>query len=165
LPPARWERSAPAPSATTKAPSTPAAAAKPTPVKTTPAPPKPKPKPVVYQTLTSREWAKLVKSPDDHAGETILVYGIVTQFDAATGEDGFLADSDWRRHRDSYEYGENTVYQQETGAGTFDDVVEGDFFTAKVRVTGSYSYDTQIGGNTTVPSFEVVSVSVTGHED
>ncbi|NEA33784.1 hypothetical protein [Streptomyces sp. SID13031] len=168
--PPKDDSSAPAPVATTKAPTAPVASAQPapvktTPVKTTPVPPKPKPKPVVYQKLTSREWAKLVKSPDDHAGETILVYGVVTQFDAATGADGFLADSDWRRHSESYEYAENTVFQQEAGAGNLDDVVEGDFFTAKIKVLGSYSYETQIGGNTTVPSFEIVSVSVTGHED
>ncbi|MEV6417219.1 hypothetical protein [Kribbella sp. NPDC051718] len=166
--PPKDDSSAPAPVATTKAPSTPKASAKPTPAKpvpakTTVAPPKPEP--VVYRKLTSRQWAKLVKSPDDHVGETILVYGVVTQFDAATGEDGFRADADSRRHSESYEYPENTVFQQETGSTKLDDVVEGDFFTAKVLVLGSYSYDTQIGGNTTVPSFEVVSVSVTGHED
>jgi hypothetical protein len=133
--------------------------------KPTPAPtkitPTPKPTPVVYKKLTKREWAKIAKSPDSHVGETITVYGVVTQFDAATGQDGFRADVDSMRHADSFEYPTNTVFQQQAAGGLLDDLVQGDFFTAKVRVVGSYSYDTQIGGNTTVPSLEVVSIKVT----
>ena len=39
-------------------------------------------------------------------------------------------------------------------------LVEGDRFTAKVTVLESYSDDTQAGGNTTVPSLQVDSISV-----
>jgi hypothetical protein len=152
---------------TTTAIATPAAeesvkpSAKPTTTKPTTTKPAPPPKPVVYKKLTKREWAKIAKSPDSHVGETITVYGVVTQFDAATGQDGFRADVDSMRHADSFEYPTNTVFQQEAAGGLLDDLVQGDFFTAKVRVVGSYSYDTQIGGNTTVPSLEVVSINVT----
>lgn len=145
---------------------TPAAktSAKPTPppVVPTTTKPAPPPKPTVYKKLTKREWAKIAKSPDAHIGETIVVYGVVTQFDAATGTDGFRADVDSMRHADAFEYPTNTVFQQQTGASTLDNLVQGDYFMAKVKVTGAYSYDTQIGGNTTVPSLEVVSVTVTG---
>ena len=41
----------------------------------------------------------------------------------------------------------------------------GDLFVAEVTVTGSYTYDTQIGGSTTVPLVAVHTISVTGHED
>jgi hypothetical protein len=41
-------------------------------------------------------------------------------------------------------------------------LVEGDCFTAKVTVLGSFSYDTQSGGNTTVPLFQVDSIKVYG---
>ena len=34
-------------------------------------------------------------------------------------------------------------------------VVKGDLVTMHVEVIGAYSYDTQIGGNTTVPQFQV----------
>jgi len=134
----------------------------PVPVKPTPPP---KPRPVVYKKLTTREWAKLVKSPDDHVGESIQLYGYVTQFDAATGADGFRADTDARRRSEYYDYSENTVLQQSTGADVLADIVEGDLFSAKVLVIGAYNYDTQTGGSTTVPSFSIVSISVIGHQD
>ncbi|HEY3006623.1 MAG TPA: hypothetical protein VGJ63_00970, partial [Micromonosporaceae bacterium] len=41
-------------------------------------------------------------------------------------------------------------------------LVENEPFTANVTVVGSYSYATQIGGNTTVPLLEVDSISITG---
>ncbi len=44
-------------------------------------------------------------------------------------------------------------------------VVKGDVFEAQVIVGGSFSYDTQIGGNTTVPKFEIVSINVYGSTD
>jgi hypothetical protein len=42
-------------------------------------------------------------------------------------------------------------------------VVQNDLFTAKVTVTGSLSYTTEMGGSTTVPELQVDSITVTGH--
>jgi hypothetical protein len=58
-------------------------------------------------------------------------------------------------------YPTNTVLDGDAGA--LSPVVENDLFTAKVTVTGSLSYDTQIGGSTTVPELQVDSITVTGH--
>ena len=96
-------------------------------------------------------------------GEAIIIYGRVSQFDAATGTDSFRADVDGVRHRPSYgyvDYPTNTVLAGDVLA--LADLVEDDLFTAKVTVSGSTSYDTQIGGETTVPSLRVASITVTG---
>ena len=95
----------------------------------------------------------MVKKPDAFIGKRFIIYGEVTQFDAATGEDAFLADT---AHKNTTEYGyfdgENTMLTGD--ASDLSDVVENDVFKATVTVLGSHSYDTQIGGNTTVPTCE-----------
>lgn len=147
-----------APSATT---TTKVAAAETTePAARTPAP-KPtvtKPKPVSFKKLSSREWLKIAKDPDGHIGEAIVVYGSVTQFDSATGTDTFRADVGASNQEYSFSYPTNTVL---TGDATgLQDVVEDDEFKANVIVTGSLSYETTLGGETTVPQLEVKSLRV-----
>jgi hypothetical protein len=84
-----------------------------------------------------------------------------SQFDSATGDENFLADT---AHRNTMSYGffdgENTLL---TGnAKQLDDLVEDDVFRASVTVLGKMDYDTQIGGDTTVPLLEVNSLKVIG---
>jgi len=125
--------------------------------------PKPTAKATTYKKLTAREWAKIAKSPDDHAGESYVVYGKVTQFDAATGADAFRADVDGVRHKVEYgyvTYPTNTVLTN--ASGDVSDLVENDLFQANVVVLGSMKYDTQIGGETTVPNLQVVLMKVIG---
>jgi hypothetical protein len=128
--------------------------------------PKPsaKPKPVVYKKLTARGWAKIAKSPDAHAGEAYIVYGRVSQFDSATGDDQFRADVDGVKHQVEYGYVDYPTNTLMTNImGDVSDLVEDDLFTAKVVVIGAYSYDTQIGGETTVPQLSIISIKVTGN--
>lgn len=121
--------------------------------------------PLVYQALTAHAWAEIAKDPDSHAGEAYIVYGEVTQFDAATGSSAFRADvGGTRQYPDEFgfvSYPTNTVLDGDTA--TLGPVVEKDLFTARITVTGSLSYDTQIGGSTTVPELQVSSITVTGH--
>ena len=81
------------------------------------------------------------------------MYGKITQFDSATGTEGFRADAGGvRQVPDSIgfvNYPTNTIFSGDSTMLT--DFVEGDLFTAKVTVAGAYSYDTQIGGSTTAP--------------
>jgi hypothetical protein len=70
----------------------------------------------------------------------------------------------WPAHRNTRSYGffdgENTLL---TGsAKQLDDLIEDDVFRASVTVLGKMDYDTQIGGNTTVPLLEVNSLKVIG---
>jgi hypothetical protein len=128
--------------------------------------PAPTPTPAAtYRALTARTWAQIAKDPDAHAGETYIVYGEVTQFDAATGQSAFRADvGGVRQYPDDIgyvSYPTNTVLDGDAAA--LSPVVQNDLFAAKVTVTGSLSYDTQIGGSTTVPELQVDSITVTGH--
>jgi hypothetical protein len=117
--------------------------------------------PASYRTVTPREYALIVKDPKAHVGERIVVHGVVTQFDAATGTDSFLADTAARQSRDWFDYKVNTMVVT-NDPSILTDVVEDDLVKMHVEVMGSTSYDTQIGGNTTVPELLVSIIEVTG---
>lgn len=143
-----------APTSATPTATAPTSAA-PSPSKTTPPP---KPKPPSYKTLSERQWKLIAKNPDAYIGRTYVVFGRVTQFDAATGVDTFRANVAHRRMADEYDYETNTLL---TGsAADLDDLVEDDIFRANVTVLSAFSYDTQIGGETTVPLLQVDSIKV-----
>lgn len=125
------------------------------PTKTTPPP---KPKPPSYKTLSERQWKLIAKNPDAYVGRTYVVFGRVTQFDAATGVDTFRANVAHRRMADEYDYETNTLLIG--SAANLDDLVEDDIFRANVTVLSAFSYDTQIGGETTVPLLQVDSIKV-----
>lgn len=116
----------------------------------------PKPKPITYAKITPREWKKLAKNPDAYAGKAYIVYGAVTQFDTATGDDTFRANVDGVRHSDRYDYDTNTILTNV--AGDVSDLVEDDMFQANVIVVGSYEYETTLGGNMTVPMLNVMKI-------
>lgn len=119
--------------------------------------------PVTYKKLTAREWALIAKNPDAHVGEAIIVYGYITQFDSATGSDTFRADVSGQRQSDWYDYDTNTFLSGDEAR--LSDFVEDDIFVAKVTVEGSYSYETTMGGETTVPTLTVVSIKRIGTAD
>jgi len=128
------------------------------------APPAPEKK--TYKTLSSRQFKLMVKDPDAYSGKTYVLYGEITQFDSATGTDTFRADTGPKKLRISYgfvDYSQNSFLQGTESK--LKKLVEGDCFKAKVTVLGSFSYDTQAGGNTTVPLFQVDSISVYGSTD
>jgi hypothetical protein len=103
---------------------------------------------------TAREWQIIAKDPAAHEGERIIVYGRVTQFDAATRDDTFRTTVDGIDHPgETYAFDTNTVLSGD--AGTLRDIVDDDLFRADVTVAGSMSYDTQIGGSTTAPRLTV----------
>jgi hypothetical protein len=116
-----------------------------------------------YPGLSSRKFKLLVKDPDSYIGQTYTIYGEITQFDAATGTDTFRADTGAKKLKISYgyvDYPQNSFLSGDESQ--LKKLVEGDCFTAKVTVLGSFSYDTQSGGNTTVPLFQVDSIKVYG---
>lgn len=133
--------------------------------------PTPKPEPTrrparaKYEQLGKRAWQKLVRSPDDHYGETIVVWACITQFDAATGDDSFRGDASYRRLAadDYWIDGENSLFTGD--AGMLSDFVRDDIVWMRATVRGSFSYDTQAGGNTTVPLFEVDAIKRKGSCD
>jgi uncharacterized membrane protein YcgQ (UPF0703/DUF1980 family) len=120
---------------------------------------KPKPEPVQAVRVSKRQWAKIVKKPESYKGNRYIIYGQVTQFDSATGDDTFLADT---AHRNTMSYGffdgDNALLTGSTKQ--LDDLVEDDVFRASVTVLGKIDNDTQTGGNTTVPLLEINSLKV-----
>jgi hypothetical protein len=148
------------------------AEAKPAAAANTPAVVAPKPAPAApapldkAKAINARTWQLIAKDPEAHAGERVIVYGQVTQFDAATGTDNFRANVDGVVHKPEYGYADyetNTLLSGDEG--TLKDVVEGDLFKAEVTVDGAKSYDTAIGGNTTAPQLTVTKIEVIGHLD
>jgi uncharacterized membrane protein YcgQ (UPF0703/DUF1980 family) len=121
--------------------------------------PKAKPEPARAVRVSKRQWAKIVKKPQSYKGNRYIIYGQVTQFDSATGDDTFLADT---AHRNTMSYGffdgDNALLTGSTKQ--LDDLVEDDVFRASVTVLGKIDYDTQAGGNTTVPLLEINSLKV-----
>lgn len=119
--------------------------------------------PAPAKAITARQWALIAKSPDQHVGESIVVYGQVEQFDAATGTSTFRASVDGVKHPVKYGYADyetNTVL-----VGTpevLGDIVEKDLFRAEVTVTGSLTYDTTLGGSMTVPQLQITKIEVIG---
>lgn len=118
--------------------------------------------PKEYATLDERTWALIAKDPEAHAGESYLVFGEVTQFDSATGTSAFRANV---AAANTCEYGffdgDNTILSAGPGVNLAN-VVADDVFAAQVTVLGSFSYDTTLGGNTTVPRLQVDSIEVQG---
>jgi hypothetical protein len=111
--------------------------------------------------LSAREWAQIAKSPDQHIGEHVVVYGHVTQFDAVTGTSAFRASLDGIRHRQTYEYDTNAILRARN-VGQLDAVVQDDVIRAEVTITGSYSYETTMGGTMTAPQMQVEKIEVIG---
>ena len=113
-----------------------------------------------YQTLSDRDFALVMKNPDANKGRKLVVYGHVTQFDSVTGPDRFRADTMAAPQDYSFQYDNNTVV---TGAmPLLVNVVSRDFVTMYVEVSGSHTYSTTLGGETTVPKLNALMLDVTG---
>ena len=119
--------------------------------------------PSTYEVISPRDFAVLVKHPDAARGRKLVVYGHVTQFDAATGTAGFRANTAAAPQSAWYDYDVNSIVRAPASqSNILANVVEDDLVTVYVEVLGAYSYDTQIGGNTTAPQFQVNIITVTG---
>lgn len=110
--------------------------------------------------VTKRELAQVVKKPDSNVGRNLIIYARVTQFDSATGPCTFRANVS-HAHVGKYDYEHNSIFNAGDGllnCDVLDDVVQDDIIQVTAEVSGSLSYDTQIGGSTTVPEFQVVKL-------
>ncbi len=141
----------PSPTVAAPAPSTSAPTVQQEPTARRPAPDTTRLDRSTYATVTQREFALMAKDPDAWAGRKIVVYGVITQFDSATGATSFRADTGPAPMMDVYDYDQNTVITA-YDADMVTDFVEKDRVTMFVEVQGAMTYETQIGGSTTVPS-------------
>ena len=115
---------------------------------------------MTYAKLTARQWAKIVKSPDDYIFETYQVWGCISQFDAATGSDTFRAQASYKKLAYWYSDGDNAVFTGDEDQ--LSNFLQDDMVFMNVTSMGSLTYDTQIGGSTTVPLFSVDVISRKG---
>lgn len=113
---------------------------------------------VEYQRLSKRSWQRVVKAPDRYEGKGYQVWACITQFDSATGEASFRGQGSYRRlgEFDWFSDGDNAIFSGDERR--LDPFVTDDVVSMKVIARGSFSYETTIGGETTVPLFEVVSI-------
>lgn len=142
-----------------------AATPQPTPKPTdapTPAP-TPKPAKVEYKKLSDRSWQKVVKAPDSYIGRTYQVWACISQFDAATGLDTFRGEASNKNCEYWYLDGDNALFTGDEDQ--LADFVQEDVVVMNVMTLGSFSYSTQIGGETTVPWFDVVKITRKGSCD
>lgn len=110
--------------------------------------------------VTKRALAQIVRQPDSHIDENVILYGLVTQFDSATGPCTFRAELS-HAQVGKYDYEHNSMFTAGDGLAdceALDDIVAEDIVQITATVTGSLSYDTTIGGSTTVPKFQVVKI-------
>ncbi|MFC8182376.1 DUF2510 domain-containing protein [Rhodococcus sp. NPDC057297] len=113
--------------------------------------------PATYLPLDDRALQVLIKNPDAAAGAKHIIYGEVSQLDAATGDRTMRVDA--VATPDAGGFGDNVVVNVRD-AELLRPVVSGDMVKLFVVVDGAISYDTQIGGRTTVPEFTAAIVEV-----
>lgn len=116
-----------------------------------------------YTEIGDQDFALLVKDPSSVKGKQFLLYGVVTQFDAASGKCNFLAATSNRVQTDAFGYLQNTWLTGGDGQSKCDllkNVVQDNLVKLWVTGNGAYSYNTQAGGNTTVPRFQVDQVEI-----
>jgi hypothetical protein len=106
----------------------------------------------------------IVKNPDAVTGQTFVMVVLISQFDAATGACSFRGFWDNEPHEYNFDYAGDNAYFGSGDADTYCPVLDGIDQNDTIRVwatsIGSISYDTQAGGNTTAPAFNVLRAEV-----
>lgn len=106
----------------------------------------------------------IVKNPDATIGQTFTMVVLITQFDAATGACTFRGYWDNEPHEYNFEYAGDNAYfgsgDADTNCPVLDGIDQNDTIRVWATSIGSLSYDTQVGGSTTVPAFKVLRAEV-----
>ena len=112
--------------------------------------------------IDERTLAGIAKDPDAHTGETLIVYGYVTQFDANTGPCEMRVSVSAQEQSSWIEYEHNSLAFSGDGDSKcpeLSDVVADDEVKLSVVVRGGKTYSS-LGGGTRVPHLEVVTAEV-----
>ena len=140
--------------------------------------------PDAYASVSRRRLASIAKHPSDHVREQLVFYGQITEFDSASGVDGFLASGGatqrWpapmrtgRRSSDRWRVvvrctvGTGLTWQRgdwedelRPASEQFAKLLEGDVFKAFVTVAGTKPQVAEGGSVLAVPSFLVDRITV-----
>ncbi|KOS56421.1 hypothetical protein Z051_09400 [Rhodococcus rhodochrous KG-21] len=117
--------------------------------------------PAAYEQLSPRDFALIAKDSAAAKNRKIVLYGYVAQFDSVTGANQFRASVDSQQFGSWYDYDHNVIIKA-SDRNLIANVVEDDLVTMWVEVDEPITYDTTLGGSTTVPSFKVNMIEVTG---
>ncbi|MGH8825175.1 MAG: hypothetical protein ACRDVN_11945 [Jiangellaceae bacterium] len=113
--------------------------------------------------ITALEWEAIARDPDAHAGERIVVFAEVTQFDSATGNDVLRANAGATQPTQTYELETNTIIVADSSA--LASVSQDDVLRLEAVVDGVAEYETMIGGSTVAPQLHAASVQNVGFLD
>lgn len=116
-----------------------------------------------FEELDERSLAQIVKAPDDHIGRQVILYGTITQLDAATGPCFVRVSIAHAPQDDWYDYDHNSVGfagDGESECPVLGPLVADDEVKLWVTIGGSLSYDTQIGGSATVPAYLIAEAEL-----
>ena len=105
-----------------------------------------------FTEIDERGLALIAKDPDAHVGKNLIVYGEVTQYDSFTGKCSMRLSLAHTVMEWTYDYEHNTIASSGNGRSDcpeLDPIVQDDIVKIWLTVTGSYSYDTTIGGTAT----------------
>lgn len=106
----------------------------------------------------------VIKNPDAVKGQVFVLVSEISQFDGATGPCAFRGYWDNTVRDYNFEYaGDNAVFSAgdgDTECPVLDGIDQDDVVRVWVKSLGTLSYDTQIGGSTTVPAFQVLKAEL-----
>lgn len=117
--------------------------------------------PEEFVEIDERALAGIAKEPDAHAGEAMIVYGYVTQFDANTGPCEMRVSVSAEEKSSWFEYEHNSLAFSGDGDNCpeLDDIIADDEVKLSVVLHGGQTYSS-LGGGTRVPQFEVFEAEV-----
>ncbi|MGJ9404563.1 DUF2510 domain-containing protein [Arthrobacter sp. KK5.5] len=114
-----------------------------------------------YAAPDARTLALIVKNPEPHLGEKLSLFARISQFDEATGECMFRADTAHEEGEDSWDYEHNVVFT--AGAVGCEDLqvyVEDDIIRVLATVAGTESYSGMMGQGLSVPLMQVDEIEL-----
>lgn len=115
-----------------------------------------------FAEIDERELAGIAKDPDAHVGETMIVYGYVTQFDANTGPCEMRVSVSAEKKSSLLDYEHNSLAFSGDGDSECPElsgIIADDEVKLSVVLDGGKTYSS-LGGGTRVPSFEVIEAEV-----
>ncbi|MFJ3405060.1 DUF4190 domain-containing protein [Promicromonospora sp. NPDC090134] len=121
------------------------------------------PAPEEFVRLDAAQWASIAKDPDKAQGRAVVVFAEVMQFDSTTGPDRFLAGAGVDQPGSAYELETQSVFVAEEAL--LGGVEAGDVLKVHAVVDGSFTYENQIGGASTVPALTVAKIEDVGLAD
>ncbi|WP_369374067.1 hypothetical protein AB1046_07930 [Promicromonospora sp. Populi] len=112
--------------------------------------------------VDAAEWESIVDDPNQARDRPVVVFAEVMQFGGSTGSDRFLASTgvdqpgELELQTDTLLIGDEAL---------LDGVETGDVLKVHAVVTGSFEYETQVGGTATVPVLVIAQLEDVGYAD